>query len=98
MLLNVAAAALQSAQSKVLRICVPTRFGIKLYPPLSKDAAQLLINMDEIEPQTAPRAILTVPFPTGTSSKSLYAYSLRVTGGGSQQEAVNGQKWGLNGY
>jgi len=36
--LKVAPAALQTAQSIVLRICEPTRFGIYLYPSLSKVA------------------------------------------------------------
>src|SRR5260370_28931846 len=33
---KVTPAALQSTQSNVLAICVPTVFGINLYPPLSK--------------------------------------------------------------
>src|SRR6202162_562583 len=36
MVLNVIPAALQTTQSKVLAICVPTGFGINLYPPLSE--------------------------------------------------------------
>src|SRR5207245_7447527 len=36
MVLNVIPAALQTTQSNVLAICVPTVFGINLYPPLSK--------------------------------------------------------------
>src|SRR5499425_1086696 len=36
MVLKVALAVLQTAQSIVLRSCVPTRFGINLYPPVSK--------------------------------------------------------------
>jgi hypothetical protein len=34
--LNVIPAVLQTTQSNVLAICVPTVFGINLYPPLSK--------------------------------------------------------------
>src|SRR5271168_585494 len=36
MVSNVIAAALQTTQSIVLKICVPTRFGINLYPPRFK--------------------------------------------------------------
>src|SRR6267378_3952518 len=36
MVSKVIPAALQRIQSNVLAICVPTRFGINLYPPLSK--------------------------------------------------------------
>jgi len=36
MVLKVTAAALQSAQSMDLRICVPIIFGINLYPPGQK--------------------------------------------------------------
>src|SRR5215467_4055844 len=41
MVLKVAPAALQTAQSIVLSNCVPTRFGINLYPPLSEDTLNL---------------------------------------------------------
>ena len=34
----------------------------------------------------------------GTSNKSLYLYSLKVTGGGIQQEPSNGRIRGLNGH
>src|SRR5580698_1870287 len=97
MLLKVKAAVLHSAQSKVLRICVPTRFGIKLYPRFQKMRPNCSLNWMNAEPKTAPRARNTVPFSTGTSNKSLYAYSLKVKGGRCQQDTSNGRKWGLNG-
>src|SRR5882672_2958516 len=101
MLLKVTAAVLHSAQSKVLRICVPTRFGIKLYPRFQKMKPQLLTKLNEDRALTAPGLSLpyhlTVPCHIGTSNKSLYAYSLTVKGEGRQRDASNGQKEGLNG-
>lgn len=57
-----------------------------------------LLYWMETEPFTAPGARNTVPFPLGTSNKSLYSYSLTVKGGGCQRDALNGQNWGLNGF
>src|SRR5690242_18307715 len=98
MVLNVAAAVLHSAQSNVLRICVPTRFGIKFQPRFQKLKPNCPLNWMKSEPFTAPRAPLTVPLAMGTSNKSLYLYSLKVTGGGIQQEPSNGRIRGLNGH
>src|SRR6266481_2555801 len=97
MLLKVTAAALHSAQSKVLRICVPTRFGIKLYPRFQKMQPNYSLIWMKTEPLTAPRAPTTVPLQQRTPNKSFYHYSLTVKRGGCQQDAVNGQKEGLNG-
>src|SRR5580692_11024274 len=55
MLLKVMAAVLHSAQSIVLRICVPTRFGIKLYPRFQKMRPNSSLYWMKTEPSTAPR-------------------------------------------
>jgi len=46
MVSNVIPAALQRTQSNVLAICVPTVFGINLYPPLFKNANHLALELD----------------------------------------------------
>src|SRR5712692_5991735 len=105
--LNVLPAALQTAQSNVLAICVPTVCGINLYPPLSKMPATWPLNLlepnqsSDSSPNDCPRAhfvcLKTVPRTTGTSNKSLDSYSLTVTLGGRQCLAPNGHFWGSNG-
>src|SRR5580700_11623623 len=97
MLSKVNPAVLHSAQSTVLRICVPTRFDIKLYPHFQKMQRNCLLNWIETEPLTAPGAPNTVPSSTGTSNKSFYTYSLTIREAGCQGDTANGQKWGLNG-
>src|ERR1700719_4006343 len=46
MVSKVIPAVLQRTQSSVLAICVPTVFGINLYPPLSKNAYHMALNLD----------------------------------------------------
>src|ERR1700675_4138046 len=97
MLLKVNAAVLHSAQSTVLRICVPTRFGIKLYPHFQKMQRNCLLNWMKNRALNIPRAPGTVPFSTGASNKSFYAYSLTGRRAGCQGDTANRQKWRLNG-
>src|SRR6202165_6134003 len=47
MVSNVIPAVLQTTQSNVLAICVPTIFGINLYPPLSKNTYHMAFELDE---------------------------------------------------
>src|SRR6266850_2896239 len=107
MVSKVIPAALQRTQSNVLAICVPTRFGINLYPPLSKSTTAwpgILpspINRPSRAQTTAPGLTCacqkTVPRIHGTSNKSLDTYSLRLVRGGCQRLTSNGHNRGLNG-
>src|SRR6266849_952046 len=54
MVLKVPAAALQTAQSIVLRICVPTRFGINLYPRFRMMRPNYALVMLKNEPPKKP--------------------------------------------
>src|SRR3989442_15076856 len=107
MVLKVAPAVLQTTQSKVLRICVPTRFGIN--PTLSFESSLELgpgmisspLNRWSLAQTTAPGlnfvCTQTVLRTSGTSNKSLDTYSLTATRGRRQHLAPNGKNWGLNG-
>src|SRR5215469_14743261 len=90
--LKVTPAVLQTAQSIALRTCVPTRFGINLYPPLSESYLELgpwvlsPLNRWSRDSTIAPGlsfvCLETVPWTPGTSNKSLDTYSLRGAGEG----------------
>src|SRR5258708_16867805 len=67
MVLKVIPAALQTTQSNVLAICVPTVFGINLYPPLSKIQTTWALGdfepnqSSEPSPNDCPRAHFCLP-------------------------------------
>src|SRR5207253_10440987 len=56
MVSKVIPAALQRTQSNVLAICVPTVFGINLYPPLSKMPATWSLSLTEPNQSLEPRS------------------------------------------
>src|SRR5882724_4213000 len=104
MVLKVTAAPLQSTQSIDLRICVPTVFGINLYPPLRNATTPFcatwpqaeLAPLNSLNQPKCPRLNdlhLRLPYHARwvRPNKSLDSYSLRVNGAVGQRVVANGR-------
>src|SRR5439155_20870321 len=97
MALKVMLAALQTAASTVRITCVPARFGINLYPPLSRWSQNFLMRLCGARPTGAThsgchRAHITVPRRVPMSNKPLDMCSLKVTRPIGKHFAANGIK------